>query len=196
MACKSCGDPVFDSKYNCYLCDIKRGRFQWCVITSGPTASIDGNLYDATISFEASEVELFDGKNKPRVIAKKGSPGFIHFKSNPFEVGEIFPVDKNFGRELVGEGRKPSKWDIGYVLFKSRDYKDAIALAIKSQKEKDNLELLEQKVAEKEQLTEKQQTLKASEDPFKVIYGWIKQNHITLKESKKLLEEVFKNEKV
>ena len=36
----------------------------------------------------------------------------------------------------------------------------------------------------------------ALEDPFKVIYGWIKQNHITLKESKKLLGEVFKNEKV
>ncbi len=193
MACKTCGDPQFDSRYNCHLCDIKRGRFQWCVITHGPTEK-DGNQFDDLVSFEDTDVEYFDGKNPPRVLAEKGSDGFIHFKNNVFEVGEMFPVGKDFGRELCGAGRKPSKWDIGYVLFSSKDYKKAIALAIKSQKEKSNLEIVEQKLEQTEELTEKQQKVRRSEDPFKLIYGWIKQGHVTLKESKELLGEVFKHE--
>src|SRR5579863_2197213 len=156
MACKRCGDPAIDSKYNCHACDVSLGRFQWCVITHGPTEDpTEGNHYDKTVAFDETEVELFDGTHKPRVIAKKGSPGFIHFKERVFEVGEIFPVGKDFGREITGAGRKPSKWDIGYVLLGSRDYKEAIALAIKVQKEQTNLEMLEQKSIEKEQLTTK-----------------------------------------
>lgn len=194
MACKSCGDPHIASEYNCHLCDVKRGRFQWCVITHGPTDSPDGNQFDDMVSFEDTEVEIFDGKNPPKLLAKKGSKGFIHFKNYVFEVGEVFPVGKDFGRELCGKERKPGKWDIGYELFNSRDYKKAIALAVKVQKEPSNLELVEQKLEEKEQLTEKQQKVSVSDDPFKLIYGWIKQGHVTLKESKVLLGEVFKHE--
>lgn len=194
MACNSCGDPGIDKKYKCHACNTKRGIFQWCVITHGPVEQ-EGNQYDALVSFEDTEVEFFDGKNPPRVLAKKGDPGFINYQANVFEPGEIFPVSKDFGREMCGRGRKPSKWDIGYVLFNSRDYKKAIALAIKSQQEKNNLELLEDKYEERYALSEKQQKVQGAADPIKLIYDWIKQGHVSLKESKALLGEVFKHGK-
>lgn len=35
-----------------------------------------------------------------------------------FEVGEILVVN-NYGREINGQGRKPSKWDVRYEEFRS-----------------------------------------------------------------------------
>lgn len=193
MACKTCGDPKISDKYNCHTCKIKSGRFQWCVITHGPQYSTDGNQFDDSIDFKNTFVEHYNGKTV-RMIAKQGSQGYIHFKNRVFEIGEVFPVGKYFGREMAGRGRKPSKWDIGYVLFSSKDYKKAITLAIASQKEKSNLDLLEDKYVATVQLTERQQQVRQAEDPFKLIYGWIKQGCISLKESKVLLGEVFKHE--
>jgi predicted aconitase len=105
-------------------------------------------------------------------------------------------MEPDFEREL-GWGRKASKWDVDYEIFDSRDYKKAILRAYEAtedgMKDKTNLEMLEQKSIEKEQLTDKQQTLKAAQDPIKLIYDWIKQGHVSLKEAKTLIAEVTNN---
>lgn len=200
MACKKCGDPTIDSKYRCHSCDVTVGCFKWCVITKVPKGfgDDDGNWFDQTIDFNVI-LEALDIKTGATWKPFEGKEGFIHLRQHVFQVGEIIPVSDAFEREMVGPGRKPGKWDIEYQTFSGRDYKKALQLAIKvtkeSYKDKTNLEFLEEKVIAKEQLIEKQQVLKTLEDPFKVIYGWIKQNHITLKESKALLGEVFKNDK-
>ena len=198
MACK-CGDPGIDSRYNCNLCHLKAGSFKWCVITKA-SETHEGNLADAVVDLmKCGRVEWYEGFNNGAVHVLNGKPGMLNFQSPVFRQGEIFPMEPDFDREL-GWGRKASKWDVEYEVFNSRDYKKAILRAYQAtedmMKDKSNLDILEEKSIEKEQLTEKQQTLCKADDPFKVIYGWIKQNHITLKESRALLGEVFKNEKV
>lgn len=193
MACKQCGDPKIDKKFKCNRCHLKKGTFKWCVITRASDTD-DGNHADEMLDLMTTEVSLIGPHG---VKELKGTPGMINFKTPVFRQGEIFPMEPDFEREL-GWGRKASKWDVEYEVFNSRDYKKAILRAYQATEEmmndKPNLDMLEQKSIEKEQLTEKQKTLRTSADPFKVIYGWIKQNHITLKESRQLLGEVFKNE--
>lgn len=201
IGCKRCGDPEIDKKYRCHSCDVVVGRFKWCVIT-GVTEGLgddDGGWFDETIDFKEIK-DVLDIRNGKASNPFKGKDGFIHIRRQVFQQGEIFPISDAFGREMTSHGRKPGKWDINYELFSSRDYKKAIQLAIKvtkaSYKEQNNLDMVEQKYVEKLQLTEKLQQLRESTDKFKVIYGWIKQNHITLKEARSLLGEVFNNENI
>lgn len=35
----------------------------------------------------------------------------------PFEKGEIVVLDGDYGREPLGQGRKPAKWDVAEVNF-------------------------------------------------------------------------------
>lgn len=200
MACKKCGDPEVADHYRCHACDVVTDRFKWCVITKMSESKEDGagGWYDATIDFK-DVVDVMDTKTDTFYDFFKNTDGIVHFRDHVFQVGEIIPISEAFGREMVAGGRKPGKWDIEYVEFAGKDYKKALKLAIKvskdSWKEKTNLDLLEDKYVEKQELTDKLSKLRASKDPFKMVYGWIKQNHITLRESKVLLGEVFKHVK-
>ena len=196
MACKKCGDPKISKEYKCNRCHLKAGTFKWCVITRVPPEVNDGNHYDEILDLATTDVEITGPQGTKNLL---GTAVLLSYKRPVFRQGEIFPMEPDFEREL-GWGRKASKWDVEYEVFNSRDYKKAILRAYEVTmdvtRNKTNLDMLEQKSIEKEQLTEKQQTLRKAQDPFKVIYGWIKQNHITLKESRLLLGEVFKNDKV
>jgi hypothetical protein len=200
MACKRCGDPAVSSEYRCYTCDVAVGKFKWCVITR--ITNSEGNeefgKYDATIDFK-DVVDVMDTKTGQFYNFFENAEGIVHFKDYVFEVGELIPLSDAFGRELVGPGRKPGKWDVEYEIFPGNQYKEALKLAIKvskdAYKEKTNLDLVEDKYVAKQELTEKKQQLKTAEDPFKLVYGWIKQGTISLKESKVLLGEVYKHVK-
>jgi hypothetical protein len=192
MACKKCGDPGISKEFKCNRCHVKDGRFKWCVITRASDTE-DGNLYDEVSDLMITDAEIVD-KNGIKKLG--GTAGMLVFKRPLFRQGEIFPMEPDFEREL-GWGRKASKWDVSYEIFSSRDYKKAILRALQASEEVDkkqtNLEMLEQKSIEKEQLTDRQQKLKAAQDPIKLIYDWIKQSHISLKEAKALIMEVTSN---
>ena len=191
MACKKCGDPSYNKKYKCPRCHVKDGRFKWCVITHASDTEA-GNLYDEIIDITNTEIQM----TSPKGLEIIKGPGLISWKRPIFRQGEIFPMEPDFEREM-GWGRKASKWDVSYEIFRSRDYKKAILRALEADREahkdKTNLEMLEQKSIEQEQLIDKQQTLKAAQDPIKLIYDWIKQSHISLKEAKALIKGVVNN---
>jgi hypothetical protein len=50
-------------------------------------------------------------------------------ESWPFEIGEILVIDKDYGREKFGDGRKPSKWAVETEEF------DSFAEAVKRRNE-------------------------------------------------------------
>ena len=79
-------------------------KWKYQVITKAPEG--DGNQYD----------HLCNTKS------------FVTCKVDVFCLGEIIIVD-SFGREIIGAGRKPSKWHVEYKEFTS--IKEAVKLANK-----------------------------------------------------------------
>lgn len=196
MACK-CGDTNIDSHYKCNACHIVDSTFKWCVITKASDTE-DGNHYDEILDLMTTNVTLYKGASTGKVSSKatvqelKGTPGMVCFKRPVFKQGEVFPIEPDFEREL-GHGRKASKWDVEYELFNAKDYKKAILRALKASKEATkevtNLNLLEDIYEKNLERSKKQQKLKASTDPVKTIYDWIRQGHVSLKEVKALIKD-------
>lgn len=77
-----------------------------CVITAAKDE--DGNQYDCLI--------------------QNHDPFDFHPKQ-AFVQGELLVVD-DYGREVSGKGRKPSKWDVEYELFDFVDLDKAVQRSI------------------------------------------------------------------
>lgn len=198
MACKNkCGDETVDSKYDCHACLIKKGTFKWCVITKANkniNGHEEGNLYDTTIDFN-DIIDIWDGKVYTLPKRKRGK-AYLHMKAPVFTKGEMFPVSKDFGREMIYHGRAPHKWDIEYEEFPARQYKKALLRALESSRaswnedESDNLANLEAKYEKLVKLDTLKKELKESKDPLKLVYSWIKNNRIFLDEARQLIGEL------
>lgn len=128
----------------------------WCVITEVPKDAKgeddNGNLYDCILTGQDIESAYARGQtsNKSADITEllQRKVGIMSHKVANFYMGEIIPVATDFEREVCGRGRKPNKWDVEYELFPARNYKLALARAIKATKEGaepwDNLKYLAQ----------------------------------------------------
>lgn len=153
MACKTCGDENIADAYNCHTCDIKQGKFKWCVITDVPRnadgSDAEGNCYDDTRDLKDIDSFVLNGKFVDFAARTEDKrKGIICFDSPVFFAGEMFPV-ANWGREMIAGERKPDKWDVEYELFAPKDYKKALLRSIEATKEYnkpyDNLRHLESK---------------------------------------------------
>jgi len=145
MACRTCGDKDISDEYMCGACHLENGTYKWCVISWVPDhdKGEDGNLADdcllmtvkvARKLFEKNMGKKWVDKNISRRRGRK--PLFIlDQKVEVFQIGEIFPVDPDFEREIIGHGRKPGKWVVEYKLFKSTEYRKAVKFSNKVQKE-------------------------------------------------------------
>lgn len=109
MACKKCKDKRIDDKFKCHACHVKDKTFVWIVIARADEDD-EGNQYD--------------------FIYRKGRY-LQSCKAPVFELGEIFPADPIFHREITGAGRKPSKWNVTYEVFSAKSYAAALLKSIK-----------------------------------------------------------------
>lgn len=133
MACKyNCGNQNIDSQYACSNCLIKRGEYLWCVIARAD--DVEGNKYDEIIFLnpegEAVPWEKVDSKD---VGPDKPYSYPVSVPMPVFSVGEVFPVDPYFHRELCGAQRKPNKWDVEAEYY--TDLTQALLRAVEVQKE-------------------------------------------------------------
>ena len=133
MACKSCKNDEVANDYECTTCLIENKTFLWCLITK-----INGlNLADDIITLsrdEALEFVKSNGgdlstyiENRSRLTKNSSGEYYYSHKREVFTLGEVFPVDPDFERELTTRGRKASKWDVEYELFDA----DKLAEALK-----------------------------------------------------------------
>ncbi len=53
----------------------------------------------------------------PILYTTKGKIARLHMRAEVFEVSEILILDNETGREVSGQGRKPSKWDVEVEEF-------------------------------------------------------------------------------
>lgn len=137
MACKTCGDPNIDQKYNCHKCDVKQRRYKWCVITKIPP---NGAICNDFIDFnrEQAKEHVFRSCNwlggwikSRQELVKMGPDKYsLPVHGRVFRVGEMFPIGIDFEREFTGLGRKPSKWDVEYELFHAKDVTKAMLRAM------------------------------------------------------------------
>lgn len=96
-------------------------RYRYCVITDD-AGGADGNLCDALIATDGRVLYI-----DPPVEAKFQLLPFMgRVKVQVFHKGELL-VLCDYGREVCGMGRKPSKWHIGYEVYERIE--DAIARA-------------------------------------------------------------------
>jgi len=79
----------------------------FCVITE---LSEDGNLYDDFVVHRGENLVV--GAD---LAANETPTGMV--KVPCFRLGELLILDAEYGRELVGMGRKPKKWFISFELY-------------------------------------------------------------------------------
>ena len=98
----------------------KLPQYRYCVITQVPEWSADDSGDLAVVCLYRHQGVVLVDRQPP------GSEmlGLAHMAA--FTLGELFIVDL-VGREIGGHGRKPSKWPVGYELY--RDRASAVARA-------------------------------------------------------------------
>lgn len=132
MGCKTCNHPSVAKEYECTQCLVKNENFLWCVITK-----INGlNLADDILSLTREESLEFirsngDGfwnwrPNREKLTKNNKGQYWYSSKVEVFFIGEVFPIDPDFGRELTTKGRKPSKWDVEYETYPAKDLAKAL----------------------------------------------------------------------
>lgn len=139
MACKGCGDKSIADAYFCNKCLITKKKFLWCVITEVSKNELD-NRYDDLIQAEREQIKEYAQRHMQTIKEtievfglkkyRKINSYYSSMKSEAFTLGEIFPIDPYFERELTGGQRKPGKWDIGYETFPAASYHKALERAI------------------------------------------------------------------
>ena len=97
-------------------------KFYYCVITRVPRypSEGDGNMYTDFILKIGDEYvynPCDDSLDNELIDHKK----FIMIKSPNFYKSEILVLDGEVGREITGQGRKPSKWIIDYEIYDDAD---------------------------------------------------------------------------
>lgn len=128
-------------------------HYTYCVITNpghideGPWGDIthDGKTYvlggacdDLVIPMPTDkgtvlmDMMLANQVNEMGLSSMSKIEGLLHVKRNVFTKGEIVILN-DYGREVCGQGRKPSKWFIEYEELDNID--DAIARAVEVTKE-------------------------------------------------------------
>lgn len=139
MACMNkCGNTEVADEYECSTCLVKGRRAVWCVITKVSKLT----LYDFSESFNRTEAKEYvfkscnylEGYREARkTLLKVDRNEYLLFQKSPtFNVGELMLVDPIFGREIVGAGRKPSKWDVVYEEFSMYDIDKAVKRALEA----------------------------------------------------------------
>lgn len=90
-------------------------NYTYGVITKIPSCKEGGNLYDSLL-VKDNKGESEDGFPTYREtdydedLEKIDSKDLIWSRRQVFELGEILILDGEYGREVCGKGRKPSKW--------------------------------------------------------------------------------------
>lgn len=73
------------------------------------------NAYEILLTLNDLEEVDFSSLEFCVITGRYGEPD----QSWAFEVGEILVIDKEYGREILGAGRKPSKWAVNTEEFSS-----------------------------------------------------------------------------
>ncbi len=101
------------------------------VITKVPNPDTDGPLAQGNLAAPLAELWVLETRQGPLTRLEKfmGLPaGFSTvLRKEVFAVGDLLLVDDD-GREIVGRGRKPSKWGIEYKTFEKWEGEHAIEL--------------------------------------------------------------------
>jgi hypothetical protein len=135
--CKyNCGNDTVAKEYACGSCLIDRNEFLYVVVTKVNKTA----LYDTIENFNREEAKSFVSSNgnglgtqkRNRLnLNKKSHDEYLYEGKAPaFEVGEILMVDPDFGRELSGRGRKPTRWDIGTETFPAKSLNKAYKCSV------------------------------------------------------------------
>jgi len=93
------------------------GKWKYQVITRipDPEKGETGNLYDEVPWWLVEGTgEIKDGEWVPDRVERDYSRGSVRMPV--FEIGEVLIVN-DYGREIVGHGRKADKWDVDYEEF-------------------------------------------------------------------------------
>lgn len=93
---------------------------QFIVITSVPPPGDQGNLaLVLDVFFEPPATPQNFDNPLPRLVDYVGQPMLaLALRAPVFTLGEVLICDFD-GRELVGAGRKPSKWSVGAETFQT-----------------------------------------------------------------------------
>lgn len=92
---------------------------KFAVITDVPAPEDSGNL--ALPFCVLIEDEAPDESNGYKGVYRKigeliGIEGYLRLRTQVFTLGEVLLVNDD-GREIVGHGRKPNKWSVGFETF-------------------------------------------------------------------------------
>ena len=102
-------------------------NYTFCVITKVPSCKEGGNLYDSLLVKDSKE-ESEDGFPTYREtdydedLEKIDGKDLIWARRQVFELGEILILDGEYGREVAGRGRKPSKWFVECKHFDNLEH--------------------------------------------------------------------------
>ena len=89
-------------------------KYTYAVIVS---VSEEGNAADnLAVPDKSGVLSMMQGALKRYSNSFMGGSA-VGVRSPIFHVGEILVLDSEYGREVAGCGRKPSKWDVGVEYF-------------------------------------------------------------------------------
>jgi len=142
MACKECKNEGIADGYLCDKCLIKTKEYKIAVITKiyDGDKLFGGNRYDELIEITYNEIKTRAKESNQTIkhiiksydlkSIKGGKDFYKEQKGVVFNIGEILIVDPYFEREIIGHGRKPSKWGVEYEIFNSNELEKAIKCAL------------------------------------------------------------------
>lgn len=96
-------------------------NYTFGVITKIPSYKEGGNLYSSLMVNEEKQEDGFESyrelNDEDEDVESRDNANFIWARRPTFELGEILILDGEYGREVCGKGRKPSKWAVECMYF-------------------------------------------------------------------------------